>query len=346
MRSPISAGLALLSALAVSSCTVIIERPVPAPTPTPTLNPCTDTTGAPSAHVFFDVRIDRTVVNLAQSYEDLARVTVAGLLAAGIRPTHAVVLDLTERSGDVHPLAAWGCELGTEPTPAATLRYYAQHPLEPRQNGACATTPLVTAGKDLGALVTEYPGELNGHSGRRIFGPAPDMVLVVHLDSLPRTAGLEEPSCSADAAALSGRSSDGLATWLNYAEASDHDIPGVFQANVFHWFISTDEAVSNETFKNGCKAFEDLPVSFLDILEPSPRALYGPLAAQIQRGGARTESASLCKILSPTGKKEFLLGALSTIAGVMGTAIDPTSLAALLSGATPDIGTGVLTGPR
>ncbi|MFO0725042.1 MAG: hypothetical protein U1E65_14780 [Myxococcota bacterium] len=330
--------------LLASSCTVFLNQNTPPP-PGGTPNPCAEGDGAPKAHVIFDVRIDRTVVNLAADYESFAQSTLAGLLAAGIKPTHAVFLDLTERSGDVHPLAAWGCELGTEPVASAVLRHYAQAPPMPRDNGACATTPAVTAGQDLSALVTDYPADLNGHSGRRIFGPAPELVLVVHLDSLPRGAGFDEAPCANDAAILTGKTPDALSTWLHYAERSDLDIPGVFQAHVFHWFLATDEGVSTEAFQAACRAHEDLPVGYLDILEPSPRALYGPLAKALNASGAHAESASLCAVLSPSGGKAFLTSALGHIASVMGTQFNPDLIAQILKG-QQQTDVGSITGPR
>jgi hypothetical protein len=82
----IACGLALLPA-----CTVFLPTtPPPAPTPTPT-DPCLDD-GRPEVHVLVAMRMDRTVVNLADTYAELMTTLPQVLLAMGARPTRVVLL--------------------------------------------------------------------------------------------------------------------------------------------------------------------------------------------------------------------------------------------------------------
>jgi hypothetical protein len=326
------------AALTAASCTIIVES---SPPPPPVgggggFNPCLETEevrAMPVAHVVIDVRIDRTVVNFESEYSRWMRTSVLGLWAAGIRTTRAVMIRLDEQADPPKPLAAWGCDVGGfELEPESVIHHYAVSSEPVRAATSCALDPLIKAGRDLGALVTEYPPELtNEGSGRRIFGQAPDMVLVLHLDSLARKSGLEDAACS-DARTLTEGDQDRLATWLRYPEQSARGLPGVPLSQVFHMFIATDEGVDQATFIDRCRRVEGLPTNVLDVIEPSARALYEPLVQQIVGAGGAARSTSLCKMFGTHEQVEILRDQITTIASEMGTTVNAELLEAALAG--------------
>jgi hypothetical protein len=311
----IACGLALLPA-----CTVFLPTtPPPAPTPTPT-DPCLDD-GRPEVHVLVAMRMDRTVVNLADTYAELMTTLPQVLLAMGARPTRVVLLPLDEHRGRAQPLAAVGCGVGGETlVPRDVIAHYARA-AEPRRAGdACAVTPLLEAGAALSSLVTDYPPELDAPSGQRIFGAAPpDAVIVLHLDSLSRSAGLDEPAC-ADAAALAeGPEAD--AGWLSYD-------PRIARDRVYHWMIASAEGVSPEAYADACRRVPGVAFTAIDVIEPSARSLYDPLAARILARGGYAARGDLCTLLGDEGQLAFFTEQLSQIAQDLGLDVsvldDPT----------------------
>lgn len=324
---------------ALAGCTIIINPTTPPPPPGGGgFNPCVDTPESeamPIAHLVVNVRIDRTVVNFEEDYAQWMRTTVFGLWAAGIRTTRAVMIDLDERSGPVKPLAAWGCDVGGfDLEPAQVLHHYAVAATGEAPGTACSLEPLLTAGRDLGALITEYPPELEGSSGQRVFGEAPDMVLALHLDSLPRGSSATDAAC-AEAHRLAESGADGAATWLRYPRPARSGLDGVALSKVFHWFVATDEGVDRDTFVARCRSVEGFPTQVLDVLEPSARALYTPLASEIGSSGGSAASLGLCQMFAERDRAAFFLEELSAIASEMDTTLDPDLLEQALSGELP-----------
>ncbi len=328
----------VLAVALLAGCTIIVERPgggggggggggVPA-----LCGPEADD-GRPTAHLIFDVRVDRSMVPLTDAYAELMQTTSLGLLAAGVRPTRLVLLRLDERPVGVDPLAAWGCDLGGfELPPEQVLRHYATAAPPKDTPLGCALDPMLAAAGDLSNLVTRYPETLPGVSGRRIFGDAPDLVLWVHIDSLARRSGAEDAACS-EAWRLAEVDADGRSPWLRYADGHpDAD-------RVFHWFVATDEGVDRETFADRCRRLEGFPTEVLDVLEPSARPLYTPIAQAIdaERSG-HAPLLGLCSLLSPSLRDDFLLDRILGLARSAGATPDPKLVAEALSGGFGAVG--------
>lgn len=335
----IQVPLIALGLVALNSCTIIINGGGPTPPPPGGgFNPCITTPESeamPAAHLIMNVRIDRTVVNFEAEYARWMRTAVLGLWAANIRTERAVMLRLDEGPGSATPLGAWGCEAGGfDLDPQAVIHHYAVEEDAARSPSACALDPLLFAGRDLGALVTSYPPQLSAPSGVKAFGRAPDLVVVMHLDSLARASGLSDPACSS-ASAFSAQDESGVATWLNYPQPAKSGLSGVMFDRVFHWFVATDEAVDDATFLDRCRRVEGFPSTILDLIEPSPRSLYDPLAAQIDGSGGAAARQSFCSMFAEADRAEFFQRELGIIASRAGTSIDPERLAAALSGEVP-----------
>lgn len=315
-RRLVPVTLVLLAALPVGACTVILPGPpVPTPAPTPA-NPCL-ADGRPEVHLWVGVRIDRTTVNLAETYGTFVRGIPAALLQIGARPTRVVLFALDEQRGRAQPLAAAGCDIGgQELDPTFVIEQYARE-APPRVAGeACAVTPLLEAGADLSNLVTEYPASIPGESGRRVFGlEPPAAVVVMYLDSMARSAGRTDPACEGAArmAAVDGE----VADWLGYS-------PGVPMSRVYHWMIATDEGVRPEDFEASCRLVEGAPLAALDVLEPSARSLYDPLASEIESAGGRAARGNMCALLGSAGQRSFFGERLLELAGDLD--LDPSGL--------------------
>lgn len=317
-RAPRSIACALLVLL--PACTVFLPTtPPPAPTPTPA-DPCL-ADGRPEVHVVVAMRMDRTVVNLADTYAELMTTLPQVLLAMGARPTRVVLLPLDEHAGRAQPLAAVGCGVGGEKlVPRDVIAHYARAAAPRTAGDACAVTPLLEAGSALSSLVTDYPPELDAPSGQRIFGAAPpDAVIALHLDSLSRSAGLDEPAC-AEAAAFSA-GSGGDAEWLSYD-------PRVRRERVYHWMIASAEGVSPEAYADACRRVPGVAFTAIDVIEPSARSLYDPLAARIQASGGYAARGDLCTVLGAEGRLAFFTEQLGRVAADLGLDVsvldDPT----------------------
>jgi len=298
----------ILSSLVLAllgGCVVFLHDQGGPPKPVFPTDPCLED-GRPSVHVIIAARIDRGTINLADAYGNWIKAISTALIKIGARPTRVVLLPLDEHHDRTPLLAAAGCGIGGEGLdPAELFRFYASR-AGPREAGnACAVTPLVEAGAKLQTLVTDYPADLNLPSGRRVFdGEPPDAVIVMHLDSLARSAGLDEPSCD-DAHRLA--SDD----WLGYSRPIGAD-------RVFHWMIVTDEGIGPDAFSEKCRKVEGVSLDTLDILEPSARALFNPLASEIESAGGHAALQSMCEMLGEKGAKAFLIEQLIEVAGALG----------------------------
>src|SRR5688572_10441474 len=103
------------------------------------------TNDAPTAHVYFAMRLDRSTVNLKEDYAAIMLNTAMSLPAAGLLPTHAVLIREDERPVENNGLlAAWGCELDDpeQLPPEMVIDHYVRKSLPDAPIG-CATDPLV-----------------------------------------------------------------------------------------------------------------------------------------------------------------------------------------------------------
>ena len=345
---PAARGLPSLLALAAAGCTFIIEPPEPPPGSTflvpftclPTrVDPVTGTLSvgggdeppAPVVHVVFAARVRRSAATLAATWDQFMRETVAGLTATGAQVSVAALLPLDEgpRRGI---LAAWGCDLDQpDALPAEeVLRFWAAQPPPPGEPRGCALDPVVEAGARWAALSTDYPPGLDGRSGRSVFGEAPDLLLVVHLDPLARRAGADEPACRDAAGAYARQAPDGSAPWVRYAEGP---LSGPLAADrIVHWFAYTEEGIDDATLAARCRAQEAFPLGLFDALEASPRALYGPVAGSLSSGPGLVQQIPMCELLVQRRRLEFLRASLEPVAARLGLSVNLDLLSALVDG--------------
>lgn len=318
------AGLAL--SFAVASCVIIVkpggDQPVPVPIPL-TCNPASE---APKAHVYFATRIERSTVNLADRYSTVMQDVALGLAAAGVEVTTGVLVRQDEREIQQPMLAAWGCNLDSPERllPADVIRWYATQTEPEDAELRCAVDPLVSLGANLPDTVTQYPPGVPGTNGLSVFGAAPDLVLVVHLDHLGRRIGFEEPACDDARRALQS-------DWLAYAG------PDVPRDRVLHWFLSTEEQLSRDAFVAGCKMVDGFPSSVLDSLEESRTAFYGPMDELVRSSGGSTAGLSMCRLLVETEEKKFLKQEIEHVAGMLGLTVDEERLKSVLAGGLPEL---------
>lgn len=323
------AALGLL--VGTASCVIIVEpggnTPVPIPTPL-TCNPASE---APRVHLFFATRIERSTVNLADRYSEMMQDVALGLAAIGADVTTGVLVRQDERWVSRPILAAWGCTLDSpeQLRPSDVIRHYAIEAPPEDGNLGCAVDPLVRLGASLTDAVTQYPPGLNGTNGRRVFGLAPDLVLVVHIDSVGRKTGYDEPGCQ-DAADAFAADEDGIAPWLAYQSSMPHD-------RIVHWFFTTQELVTRETFVAACKSVEGFPSSVLDTLEESRKALYGPLGQTVSGRGASVGVLPLCNMLVQIEERKFLNGQLAHIANLLGLSFDEERLKTIFEGGLEEL---------
>jgi hypothetical protein len=324
-------SLAALSLIQAAGCVIIINpggnQPVPIPPMVCSLEAAA--AEAPIVHIYFAMRIERSTVNLAGKYSKLMQDTSLALAAIGANVTTGVLVRQDERPVSQPLLAAWGCVLD-DPTalpPADVIKYYAtQTELEDVDLG-CAVDPLISMGERLTDTITQYPPELPGRSGNSVFGSAPELVLVVHVDSLGRKTGFDEEGCSHAARALAS-DENGSAPWLAYAGTIPHD-------RIVHWFIATDELVPRESFVAACKSVDGFPSSVLDTLEESKKAFYGPMAQAVSEHGSSVGVLPMCKMLVEPEERQFIKNQVSSIAGILGLHFDEMRVDQVLEGGFP-----------
>ncbi len=343
---------ALTASLLFSGCTIIIDPgdvkpgpPVPVPLQcTPIgLDPLTGEAQLllenppPRAQVIFSVRMTRSTANLAEVYETFMTETIAGLAATGVQVTHAVLVRADERPVQPRILAAWGCSLDSpeDLPPKDVLSYYITNAELPESPLGCVTDPLTDLGAELTTAVTEYPRQLPGKEGKSIFGSAPALVLVVHMDPLARKSAYNSSQCAA-AQTISQTTPDAGAAWLAY----DGDL--IPFDRVVHWFIHSDEGIDEPTFRQRCLAVEGFPAAQYDALEPSALPVYTPLAAAIEESGGPAASISMCSFLASTERQRFLTTQISGLATVLGVSLNKAVLKALLEGGEFPIPGGVM----
>jgi hypothetical protein len=322
----------LLPLLALSmGCPIFITVVTPpAPAPLPALT-CVDsaTMSAPTAHLIIDMRIERGTVNLEPDYTEWVMGTAAGLATARILTTEAILVRLDERPVMKPVLAAWGCNLDSPQKlpPQAVIDFYAQNAdLDPSPIG-CAVDPLIHVGENVPTEVTSYPPDLPGTSGNHILGSAPSVAIVIHVDNRPRRTAFADPACQG-AKDLFAKEGNGSLSWLKYADGINPD-------RVLHWFITTDELIDRDHFVAECEKLDGFPSSALDTLDPSPNALYGPLADGLSSAGAgHVSTVPMCSMLTSTGRAKFLSDRLHDVASIVGTTVNEKALKDVLDSAS------------
>ncbi|MBI2373270.1 MAG: hypothetical protein HYV07_04660 [Deltaproteobacteria bacterium] len=319
------------------SCTIVIDRP----SSTPLSNPCDPAIPAPTAHIVGLVRVERSTADLRLKYGRWLETVGRGLMAAGIRPSSAALLRLDER-GDVAepPLGVFGCEAGAGPAVADVIGYYAANAFGPDVAAShCALSQLVRAGRNMPEVVASWPSDL-WTSGElvRAFGAAPDLVVVIALDTDARRFSLDDAECT-EALELSKKTTDGDAGWIEYAprectedESCAASRGRVAMDRVFHYFIATDEGIDRETFLDRCRKIEGFPLTYLDELEPSERSLYSPLAERISDAGGQAEVIPMCSILSKDRERAILRDMILGIVEAMDHELSTNMIERVLNG--------------
>ena len=327
-RAGIAAGL--LPVL-LAGCVIIVDpSDVNIPVPVPIPLTCDPTSGAPVAHVYFSARIERSTVNLEPYYTHFMQRVVLGLAGAGIQASQVVLVRADERAGGAPLLAAWGCRLDDPEAlrPEDVIRHYAvNEPLSEDAPLGCATDPVAHLGGGLGEVVTQYPRALNGTNGLSVFGAAPDLVLVVHIDPLERRRGFESEACASAQSLAALDEVDGSAFWLAYA--GDDPPPD----RVVHWAVTTPEAVPRAAFVDECRAREGFPSDVLDLLEPSAASLYGPLLAAAERAGYGVAALDFCAML--TNDRDFLIDQSLALGQRLGLPVDEAQITEVLDNGLP-----------
>jgi hypothetical protein len=319
----------LMVALPLAGCVIIVQEPPPMnTTPVPALT-CIDaaTMNAPTAHLIFDVRIERTTANLEADYASWLQTTAFALGTAHILTTEGALVRLDERPvpEKVRLLAAWGCNLDdpSQLQPEAVLHHYALNAdLDPSPLG-CATDPLTWIGANL-PVVTDYPPDLPGTSGRKAFAEAPSVAIIVHIDNRPRRTAFTDPACDG-AKHFFDKTDQGMSGWLAYPSG------GISADHVVHWFINTEEMIDRDTFVASCEKNDGFPTSVLDELDPSPNALYGPLMSGIDSAGAgKVSGISMCAMLTSGGMSKFIHDRVHDVADIVGTSVNEATLKEVL----------------
>lgn len=297
-------------------CTIIIrpENNMNGP-PVPIPLACNPDVTAPTAHVIFVSRVEKTTVNLAEHYASFMTSTVLMLAGAGLNPTNAVLLRGDERPIESKFMGAWGCTTDSPDVlaPSEVIRHYAlTDPPEEAPLG-CMTDTVTDVAKAMPDLITLYPPELRGTNNVRVFSNRPDVLLVVHLDALERRTGFGDGECDS-ATDILARNADGTAAWVGYSDA------GMAMSEIVHWFVATDEGIDRDAFVSQCRSFEAFPTDVLDVMEPSARQLYMPLADQIRDGGGHATFLSVCEMLG--ADRAFFEEQASLIGGIVGLEVD------------------------
>lgn len=319
--------LAGAAVAASSACVIIIKPSDPKPVPVPLS--CSGE-GYKTAHVIFSARVSRSVVNLAPAYDSFMTHTLLALAGAKVLPTSAVLVRSDEREVDHSILGAWGCNVegslsqSLRPVPGAILTHYAQNDALREPAEGCMSDTLVTTGAKLTDATSDYPPELGGKSGVRLFSNRPDVVLVVHLDSLERKAAYDEPTCRS-AGTLSAQANDGTAAWLDYAGAD------MQPDEIYHWFLTTEEGVSDAAFLKECKKADGILESYFDVLQPSAKAYYGPLQQALEGSGQNVASLQICRMLA-NQDLNFLVDEATRIGEAVGSGPDPAEIEKVING--------------
>ncbi|MBK6684392.1 MAG: hypothetical protein IPG45_07950 [Deltaproteobacteria bacterium] len=322
-------SLAAAGALATfTSCVILIKPPTPVPIPVPL---SCSTQGQKTAHIIFSTRINRTTVNLSPGYESFMIHTMLALAGAKVMPSSVVLVRSDERTVDTEVLAAWGCNVASspdtalQPAPNAVINYYAQNDTLRDPAEGCMSDSLLSVGDRLTEVTTSYPNELpGGRSGLSVFSTKPDVVLVVHMDALERKAGFEEPACRSTAT-LAAQGEDGALAWLSYAGADPAP------QEVVHWFVTTDEGLSDSAFFAECKKADGIDTGLFDSLQPSAKAFYGPLAQSLEASGQHTAVLPICRMLANQDLK-FLVDEALHIGDELGTSPDATEIEETING--------------
>lgn len=294
-------------------------------------NQVADPSTVKRAQVIFTIRIERSTATLASTYERFMTEVIAGLSALGVHLEVAAILRLDERP--VSPfVAAYGCGLEDPEALAVVdvLNHYAAAPAPPERPVGCAIDPLLSSAEFIDNLSTSYPPQLEGRSGVSVFGPAPDYLLVVHLDALARRTAWDEPGCAGRG--FSTIRPDGALAWVNFSGE-----PDLSPEAVEHWFVFSDEAVGSDTLLQRCRGLEGVDLSLVDAVSASPRTLYTSLADQAERAGSPVQVLSICQMLAESARLEFLRSSLLRTAGRLGTRLNLELLDGLLRGEIPGL---------
>lgn len=255
-----------------------------------------------------------------------------------------------DEKGDVAepPLGVFGCEVGSTPTPAEVIWYYAARGAPEGPPRHCALSPLMAAGRDMTSLVSSWPSDLFPSAFvTRPFGAAPDILVVLEFDGGERAFGVEDAAC-AEASALMSTTEEGDAGWLQFAPGGpcwdEAGCPAqrgrVAMSHVFHATFATDEGLDREAFVNRCRAVEGFPLSRLDELAPSQKALYGPLAQSINAADGYARFVPLCSMLSEDRQNGILRELILDVVEGSGLELTASLLEKVLSGGSiaPELG--------
>lgn len=157
---------------------------------------------------------------------------------------------------------------------------------------------LAEIGRDLGSQVIYDP---NGSDvGAAAFFAVPaDAFIVGTISHLRRACAINESTCRVDGAAPAAyftAKTDTGASWLRFGGGVQLPLE-----RIFHVEFVTAEQQTDADFFTSCTKTPGFPVNFIDLMEPSAKAYYGPFADGVDdviSGHAINEN--LCTMLGAT----------------------------------------------
>jgi hypothetical protein len=138
-----------------------------------------------------------------------------------------------------------------------------------------------------------------------VFAAPENLFIVLTLNHLRRPCGVNDVACQlggqSPMAYFSATDLSGNALWLNFGPGASLPL-----SHIFHLAITTQEGVQGEDFYTRCSKQPGFPADYVDLIEPSPAAYYGPFAKAFQPS-ENVFSEDFCEML---GSNAMLRGFL------------------------------------
>ncbi|MBA2664028.1 MAG: hypothetical protein H0U74_17190 [Bradymonadaceae bacterium] len=245
------------------------------------------------------VDLDRGSANLSSHYHNILLGLIGSLTLKHIDVRSAALAPLYHRAGAVVPLIYGEGESGGEFSnfgEAIAFYTYDDSNRYLQDRADADGENLAALGLDLGRRAIYRPETANPQA-RPYFQEAADGFIVVYLTAGQRPCAATDAACQLDgkapAAYFTAKNSEQNAAWLELAGDS-----GVQTKRIFHLAIVTPEGVSYDAFSRACTGYPDFPATMLDVMEPSPKAYYGPFVQALQSGGGKGTMIDLCQAMS------------------------------------------------
>lgn len=251
------------------------------------------------------VELNRSAVSLAPDYQTIIGTLVAALALKNVTVRKVGLAPMYERTGAAVPLIyGLGDEDAEFSSYAEAIAFFAaddgQRYLTARADADGKN--MADVGLELDTRAIYHPTTADAE-GRPYFEEPADGLVVLSLTAKSRTCAYNDAGCKlggqAPAAYLSKESGDGL-EWLEFANGKR--LP---RERVFHLAIATSERLSGGEFDSFCEGKTGFPASKLDFMEPSSRAYYEPLIAELADRDVPGRYIDLCVAMSLSGAAEI-----------------------------------------